>query len=948
MSLAFQTFSEALEKVAKQTLLSPEDTQGRADPRLAILVGSRSSREAVKDEILRLREDLGLGPMVGDLVPALEEMAKRILFSNFLAQSPAVLSTSDRWDLLDRLASVFPFLKERGVQKQVGAFLQNLDEFSPTEMDRDAILDVLYEKEPQLSEVGQAVFKMMGPEVGDYSGASLLRQAIDVLEGGSVEKIEVVSELGFDALIIWAWSKKTPLEQKFLDALAPYIEMQDFSAEKIPLGASLPEVEIASYHTPWDGFANLRQHLMELHRQGIEWKKISLRVSSADPIAKRVVRDLLLQWNVPLHDPQLSRGWTDIPEILWWKSQLALWRSKFDVKNVFAIFGPLLKDSDLNALNDLRLQSGINSGASAWKKILGLPPEHLGEVNATSLATLKWSLHFYETFGKAKHFPSQFRDQWAEGLRDALSFLGETENRNIFLLMDEFMDHLVAKRPFLVGRKLSLARFLVFFDEYLEGSARTFSLRSDEGVWLISQDFLLPFEPAHEFALGLNCWELESRRAPATSEFQGDWVENNEKMQHIWARLHFEDSSELRRKEHHYGLRRVLFGSVKKRLETENARKLHIHNWVHSLSGVTVAPLSAELEFLQDVLPVPESIAPKNVSADPSVGWTVHPRAHVDEVLQTSLNQFMASEIFQKRSLRISAFEDYLKCPFIFFVRHVKNAEPLSELEVQAKPQDKGKLLHLIFETVLKANCSSLAEVESVFEKVVQEEKKNSALFRGIYRDSAIYHRILAELLEVTRRWWDFELELRKKFPNLKPHLFEQPVALRLNNGFKLRGRIDRIDILETKDSGFAKKGYFIWDYKTGTASLFNGRELISGLGVQLLGYALGLGQSEKSFQEMDFVGASYLDIGKKVEAKKGIYLKKYQGQAFQIHARNSGLIAEDGFENEKANLLEFWTNASENILAGNFAPKPYHEKLCTFCRYRTFCNYKNAEAAEG
>jgi ATP-dependent helicase/DNAse subunit B len=197
----------------------------------------------------------------------------------------------------------------------------------------------------------------------------------------------------------------------------------------------------------------------------------------------------------------------------------------------------------------------------------------------------------------------------------------------------------------------------------------------------------------------------------------------------------------------------------------------------------------------------------------------------------------------------------------------------------------------------------------------------------GMFRHKPLIDRLKLDIGAAAGRWADWEFENRKKHPALRPLAVEKSLELEVAPGLRLRGKADRID----SDGTHA----VVIDYKSGGAPLI-GKELANGVGAQLLAYSRAIQETEG----LEPAAAFYLKLGRKVEGKAGVFLKKHQGTLHTTNARNSGLVQGE-FDTLFERVSERWRAAAESLKAGDFTPKPARgKKDCDACDFKALCGF--------
>jgi RecB family exonuclease len=200
----------------------------------------------------------------------------------------------------------------------------------------------------------------------------------------------------------------------------------------------------------------------------------------------------------------------------------------------------------------------------------------------------------------------------------------------------------------------------------------------------------------------------------------------------------------------------------------------------------------------------------------------------------------LAEAVFS-RELSVSAVEDYVSCPFVFYARHVLRASAVQEPEEEYEPAalDVGLLVHAVLErTFTRLSGAPRYDLETALDLVGEAVDEVFAL--GELEGRTGYplawqgrrRRLAHDVREAVRTdpaWRD----------DLRPALFEWsfgdghgPVVEVLGRRLAFRGRVDRID----RDQTGARVR--LLDYKTGRGEAEK-KHLDAGEDVQLSVYRL-------------------------------------------------------------------------------------------------------------
>jgi RecB family exonuclease len=655
-------------------------------------------------------------------------------------------------------------------------------------------------------------------------------------------------------------------------------------------GAGVTKSEHWRPHSVWDELEFLRDELGRLRAEGVAWRDVAVYVPE-DELYKRVTRRKLMEWNVPLHDPRLAGAWKDDAGQLRLRDLLRAVAGGLKLDDVRAWLGPGPGRAELF---EAAYKSGVHGGAGQWRKLLA---KH-------DVAELKALVESAALLGRSMTAPEFLR-----AARDVAALIKEIADASALV---EFAEHLCDDRPYLADFRARLPRYLGYFEEYLETSSRAGALRSD-GVQFVSHGVWLPTSARHAFWLGANLM-----RRPRPPRERWDW--EAAEVRSLWTRLHS-------------GAGALTFPDRVARDEAIVAHALASHGRAilsslsYDLSG---APLG---ELPKRYLVTFGEKAATAAGGHPRVGWLAEREKSGNGA--KLLRPDLAAARVGEGSMRVSEFEDYLRCPFLYYSRHVLKLEREDELGLDADARARGTILHKILERFLSEEIAGrpAASIEEARERLGQlvEEIVTPGRVSGMFRHKPLIDRFKLDITAAAGRWAEWELENRKKHPTLKALAVEKSLELEIAPGLKLRGKADRID----SDGKHA----VVIDYKSGGAPLI-GKELASGVGAQLLAYSRAIQQSEG----LEPAAAFYLKLGRKVEGKAGIFLKKHQGALHTTHARNSGLVAGE-FDTLFERVSESWRAVAENLKAGDFTPRPARgKKDCDSCDFKGVCGFEPGE----
>ncbi len=208
-----------------------------------------------------------------------------------------------------------------------------------------------------------------------------------------------------------------------------------------------------------------------------------------------------------------------------------------------------------------------------------------------------------------------------------------------------------------------------------------------------------------------------------------------------------------------------------------------------------------------------------------------------------------------------TALEDYVACPFKFFLGHVLHLEPLDDPREEIEVTRRGQAFHRALARLhsrLRAEGihapdagvaeRSLSELKDAIDEDIRRAPSPAA--QELWRLEG--QRLLRSAGRYAGHWEKFRAPWLERGVAPRPDLFEvdfglpsadgsapQPPLVIRGEGVEVRvsGRIDRVDVAELADG----VGFWVIDYKTGRASSYTGPDLAqrSSRKLQLTLYAL-------------------------------------------------------------------------------------------------------------
>ena len=341
------------------------------------------------------------------------------------------------------------------------------------------------------------------------------------------------------------------------------------------------------------------------------------------------------------------------------------------------------------------------------------------------------------------------------------------------------------------------------------------------------------------------------------------------------------------------------------------------------------------------------------------------------DLSKESLSKLYDKDIYTS----ISRLEKYASCPFSYFVQYNLKAKErkvfgLTNLEY-------GDFFHnwleefMLYADKEKIDFSTITkkEIYSFLGKITDKLSKESNLF-GTNRDKTIFKKLID--ITTTSIWamcrqvsagdfsfHDAEIEFGKdKTLN--------SIIIDINgiNKFVLNGKIDRIDMLYTDESGVERSYIKIIDYKSSSKSL-DIEEVKKGLQLQLLTYMqAALDQGEMFGIDGEFLpgGILYFSMdnpwlsGDDLEAAllksftmNGLVLDEptviaaFENKDVQVISSKKGRVSIDDFRKHMLTASNSIKDIGEHILDGYIEPVPFKHGSktgCDYCKYRPICNF--------
>ena len=253
------------------------------------------------------------------------------------------------------------------------------------------------------------------------------------------------------------------------------------------------------------------------------------------------------------------------------------------------------------------------------------------------------------------------------------------------------------------------------------------------------------------------------------------------------------------------------------------------------------------------------------------------------------------------RSFSASSYADARACPYRFFALRLLKLSESKELDEELSKRDFGAWLHAVLSSFhlrrphkTDTLTDALRDAE-LLDACAAEESKVLAQDPSFVPFAASWPRLAASYLiwlaEHEAQGWRFESS-------------ETALELALDDGLKLQGRLDRVDLL----AGSAGLEHFVMDYKTEGAASLKKRVADPLEDTQLSFYAALLGKPA--------VSAAYLAVGE----------------------ASTELIAQPLVREAVPMLLAGLQNDAQRIKAGHALPALGEGVACDYCAARGLC----------
>ena len=294
-----------------------------------------------------------------------------------------------------------------------------------------------------------------------------------------------------------------------------------------------------------------------------------------------------------------------------------------------------------------------------------------------------------------------------------------------------------------------------------------------------------------------------------------------------------------------------------------------------------------------------------------------------------------------KHTISVSAFQDYLKCPYVYYAKNKLNLEEPQEKPLDPEPKDKGTILHNLLQQAVQIflpqyshnlNSTQAHEKLSSFfkqqEQVLFEQDELSHLSDVVKKD--FIKRAIQTARDIIQNDQElYENNKKQSEPQVLEWGFgldspETMLTLTTPSGtLNIRGRIDRIDFNAELNE------YSLIDYKTGACP--TSADLLNFKNIQLTLYKMAF---ENTHPQAKVSALQFYDL--KDFKLKGICQKESGDQ--KATAGRSHRLTNEAWDDFFATQTLKINELAQNILNNQFKPNPLDDNQCLRCGFRRHC----------
>ena len=162
--------------------------------------------------------------------------------------------------------------------------------------------------------------------------------------------------------------------------------------------------------------------------------------------------------------------------------------------------------------------------------------------------------------------------------------------------------------------------------------------------------------------------------------------------------------------------------------------------------------------------------------------------------------------------LRVTAFRDYIACPYRFYLRHVANLEPIDDRAVEMDALKFGNLLHTVLERFGRHDAAASDDVDAVAAYLHDTLARTARQWFGASPRAAVVIQLeqMRQRLTAFAHWQT--TQVRDGWRVMTEQIerrHEAVIDIGDGDPFTITGMIDRIDMHDAH-------GYRVLDYKSG------------------------------------------------------------------------------------------------------------------------------------
>ena len=295
-----------------------------------------------------------------------------------------------------------------------------------------------------------------------------------------------------------------------------------------------------------------------------------------------------------------------------------------------------------------------------------------------------------------------------------------------------------------------------------------------------------------------------------------------------------------------------------------------------------------------------------------------------------------------------TALETFITCPFRFYLQHVLKLEPLEEPNEEIEQTRRGSAFHRalarlhqkleqagVQQPTAAVNDQLLECLDGAVQEYVVRAPSLAAkelwrlegqrLKRSASRYGAHWQEFVKPWLALKVEPHPYRFEVDFGAPSTDDTQGADPLLIQVD-GIEVRigGRIDRIDVADLPEG----LGFWIIDYKTGSASHYKGTDLREFRRLQLTLYALAVQKVLLAGQEARPLGLAYwlvTDTGPKPAMPSG-------------REQTSWLAESAAWPTVRGQLERWVATLVGHIREGTFPLKPCHKECTATCDFGQMC----------